>query len=938
MDFLNDILITEKEATDLGIINGLGFVYSPQTAFKKVNSQILAELKKGNLIFRKPWRDGYKIKGVVYGAHNYVTLKSYHGANAYYISLQNIINKTNYKQFLTLKQIKDYGGTLKKEAEGYPVWAFIKNLKTETNSKTGDLETTEQKGIISYVVYPLEHTIGVKPIKHKVAIASPDEINSDAETIIENMPKRPTIKHGGDEAYYVPSNDFVQMPLKKAFNKVDEYYSTLFHELAHSTGNKKRIGRDLSGTKGNTKYALEELIAELSAAYLCSVCDMPYYTLNNTAAYLKNWASVLYKEIQANPRFLLRAVYGATKAAKYIISNTLEKANIEPTTKEITPNKNIKASITEAIKDLVRLTQYKKIGAMALGMLFNKFKNSDTGDSKEIGTGLDDKTFGKLNDFGFVEYLIGYSSKAVLTNEGKEIIKKIQSRYDTLKGKKSGTDLFPELGCNKCEDIGLSFIQRFLNFDGKTINQTQIESYISDVNKVIETKKITKQHPYKKQINSIISRLHSLYKQLDVNEFVQIKLANIIDLQTIIDKEQKGLGFLPIVLAAAAGKAVEYLAHKHFSKNNGLNGTSKFPIKIGKIGKPLINNTDVPSGNIYLEKGNSQKGFLHILKYSNALKKINHTPQSFTEWIVKNFTHIYYDRAEYILVYQDLKNSKVLILALKQNKVKNYYSIISAGWKNKNRFKNKKPLWSRSVFPNDSLSGLNRDFQILLGCITAPIKKHAISTKVLKNTIKLQKKSIPQKQNLSGVMSVTDAINGKFDLIGLDGDYLKLIGEACKPTSFFIYGPGGSGKSSFTLKFANYMAQKGNKILYVAGEQFNTPVFSKMLQRLKIVDTKNFVIVKDLQTVSPKNFDFIAIDSKDSLNFQINDYVDLHKKYPHLSFVILSQGTKGGSFTGSEKWRNMVDTMIYCEQLIAYTNQDKNRWGASEEINILKLK
>lgn len=104
--------------------------------------------------------------------------------------------------------------------------------------------------------------------------------------------------------------------------------------------------------------------------------------------------------------------------------------------------------------------------------------------------------------------------------------------------------------------------------------------------------------------------------------------------------------------------------------------------------------------------------------------------------------------------------------------------------------------------------------------------------------VKLQKKTTPP--TLSGVMSVPQAINSKFELIGLDGNYLKLIGEACRPTSIFIYGGGGSGKSTFTVLFSNYLAQKNNKVLYVACKQYGTPVFSKMLTRLKIIDTPNF--------------------------------------------------------------------------------------------------
>lgn len=161
-----------------------------------------------------------------------------------------------------------------------------------------------------------------------------------------------------------------------------------------------------------------------------------------------------------------------------------------------------------------------------------------------------------------------------------------------------------------------------------------------------------------------------------------------------------------------------------------------------------------------------------------------------------------------------------------------------------------------------------------------------------------------------------------------------MIGEACRPTSFFIYGPGGSGKSTFTLQFAYYLAQKGNKVAYVAGEQFATPVFSKMLKRLSITDLDTFVIAKDLNSIDPKQYQVIVIDSNDSLGIDHHQFEKLQKSYSALSWAILSQATKDGGFTGSEKWRNLVDTMIYCESGIAQTGIDKNRWGGKWDIKV----
>lgn len=317
---------TKKEAEQLGIIgaDGLGFV-NPKSAFKKVNKKILELIEGGNLVFRKPWRDGYRVKGVTYGAQNYETQHPYRGYNAWLISFINISLNKDYQYFLTAKQIKERGGKLKKDAVEFPVHAFIKGEKEKTSKKTGETITETYTGWVDYVVFPIEHVEGLKPIKRREQKETPVEVIVDAETIVSNMPRKPEIKHGGDSAHYSPSSDHVQMPSKKAFKNIRQYYSVLFHELIHSTGHKKRLSRELGNPFGSKKYAFEELIAELGAAYLCGVTEIDYYTVNNSAAYLKGWSKKLATEIKEDPSFLFRAVYAAAKAAKFIIGETLNK-------------------------------------------------------------------------------------------------------------------------------------------------------------------------------------------------------------------------------------------------------------------------------------------------------------------------------------------------------------------------------------------------------------------------------------------------------------------------------------------------------------------------------------------------------------------------------------------------------------------------------------
>lgn len=178
----------------------------------------------------------------------------------------------------------------------------------------------------------------------------------------------------------------------------------------------------------------------------------------------------------------------------------------------------------------------------------------------------------------------------------------------------------------------------------------------------------------------------------------------------------------------------------------------------------------------------------------------------------------------------------------------------------------------------------------------------------------------------------------EFEPVRIAGKWLVLIGKFCLPTQFFVYGPGGGGKSSFVLLFMQYLASLGYKILYVAGEQFNTPTFTDLLNRLNIVAGDNFEIVGKIETRNPAGYDFVVLDSKDQLEIKLDDFLKLRELYPKQSFVVLSQSVKTGNFTGRERWRNTVDVLIQVEAGIAKTGHDKNRWGGAGEMRVFEPK
>ena len=140
----------------------------------------------------------------------------------------------------------------------------------------------------------------------------------EAENIASGYVAGPAVNHdGGQQAFYRPSTDSVHMPEKTRFASVEEYYSTLFHELSHSTGHSSRLDRKLDTDPkpfGCADYGKEELVAEMSAAFLCSFAGIQPRVIDNQASYLAGWL----KTIKADKKLIISAAGQAQRAADWI--------------------------------------------------------------------------------------------------------------------------------------------------------------------------------------------------------------------------------------------------------------------------------------------------------------------------------------------------------------------------------------------------------------------------------------------------------------------------------------------------------------------------------------------------------------------------------------------------------------------------------------------
>jgi len=146
-------------------------------------------------------------------------------------------------------------------------------------------------------------------------------VSCPSRLIAEGMPSPPRIQHRSLQAAYHPPLDLVTIPPREDFDNPESYHSTLFHELAHSTGHPTRLNRPTLSDAcpfGSTNYSKEELLAEMTAAFLCAHAGIENRTIDNATSYISNW----YDKLSKDRRPLVQAAAAAQKAADYILSMT----------------------------------------------------------------------------------------------------------------------------------------------------------------------------------------------------------------------------------------------------------------------------------------------------------------------------------------------------------------------------------------------------------------------------------------------------------------------------------------------------------------------------------------------------------------------------------------------------------------------------------------
>lgn len=286
---------------------------SRQDIYARVTAQIVAELEAGVRPWVKPWHAEHaagritrplRHNGQPYSGINILMLWGAATAHGFIAPI-----------WMTFKQALELGAHVRKGEKGSPVVYANTLTRSELDDETGEETERAIPYMKAYTVFNVEQIDGLPP--HYYAKAEPrfdpPARIAHAEDFFAST--RAEIRHGGNQAYYTVTHDYVQMPPMEAFRDSESYYATLAHECAHWTRHPGRLDRDFGRKRwGDEGYAMEELVAELGAAFLCADLDLAPQVRDDHASYVASWLKVL----KDDKRAIFTAAAHAQRAADFL--------------------------------------------------------------------------------------------------------------------------------------------------------------------------------------------------------------------------------------------------------------------------------------------------------------------------------------------------------------------------------------------------------------------------------------------------------------------------------------------------------------------------------------------------------------------------------------------------------------------------------------------
>lgn len=272
-----------------------------------VTNKIIESMEKGVAPWNIPWLETGR-------ACNHINNRAYRGINQIILSI--VATEKGYiNRWGTFRTLSNAGYKIRKGEKSTPIVFYNRIVKDDVDE--------DGNAIVFYVlrysnVFSISQTENCDWVEPEREAFDPIV---EAESIIDNMPNAPVIEFGHINAWYKPVQDIVGVPDREEFKSPDGFYSTIFHELGHSTGHASRLDRD--GVTnivqfGSKTYSQEELIAEFASAFLCAEAGINS-TIEQNASYIAGW----HKVLKNDRKMLMKAVAEGQRASDYILGATI---------------------------------------------------------------------------------------------------------------------------------------------------------------------------------------------------------------------------------------------------------------------------------------------------------------------------------------------------------------------------------------------------------------------------------------------------------------------------------------------------------------------------------------------------------------------------------------------------------------------------------------
>lgn len=258
--------------------------------YVEVTDRIVEALQNGVVPWERPWVSGQP--------RNAETGRRYRGINRLLLDFTALERGYSSPGWLTYAAARRLGGYVRRAETGTLCVYYERFEKRREVEPSWDQEVDQQYLYLAkhFFLFNLDQIEGLEALRTSFAglFASPPH-----DAVAEEILARPSakIRYGGDHAAYSPSADEIVLPHREAFPSPEAFYSTAYHELGHWTGHPTRLDRPLTGRFGDAEYAQEELVAELTSAFLCAQAGLN--VVSQSASYIDSWIQVLSRDCRA---------------------------------------------------------------------------------------------------------------------------------------------------------------------------------------------------------------------------------------------------------------------------------------------------------------------------------------------------------------------------------------------------------------------------------------------------------------------------------------------------------------------------------------------------------------------------------------------------------------------------------------------------------------